>query len=443
MLQKLNNHLAQTNLLPHGSRLVLGVSGGVDSVVLLDALSKLQPDWNWQIVVAHLDHNIRVEARDDAELVARLSDEYGHKFLLGQLDGASRDEASLRTKRYAFFDLVADGEQADLVVVAHHQDDLIETTVFNTIRGSDRRGLNALRARRDRIVRPMLGVSRGEILAYAHGRNLRWREDASNADPSYSRNALRHHVLAPVPVTQPHFRAQYLSELHNLNRLDGQIDSALARIYDLIKQPSQLEGTLAISRSGFLKLSFEAQMAMLVWLIEHLQAGMELSQANLKATLRYMMSARTGSTANLISGLHIERSYDTFVLGTQDNLAVQTKRMPAQVLEAGKSSTHANRNFSLLPQAQPTTHPSVFVDPGKVYIRTFQAGDRLWPIGMAGSKKLSDIFTDRKVSRLARASWPVVVNRANQIIWVPGLVADRKLTHDTPQGNYQLICEVI
>lgn len=443
MLQKLNNHLAQTNLLPHGSRLILGVSGGVDSVVLLDALSKLQPDWDWQIVVAHLDHNVRAQASDDADFVARLSDDYGHKFLLGQLDGKSRDEASLRTKRYAFFDLVADGEAADLIVVAHHQDDLIETTMFNTIRGSDRRGLNALRPRRGRIARPMLGISRGEILTYAHSRNLTWREDASNIDPSYSRNALRHHVLAPTPVDLPHFRKQYLQELGNINRLDGRIDMALARVYDLIKQPSQLDGTLAISRSGFLKLSFEAQMAMLVWLIEHLQAGMELSQANLKATLRYMMSARTGSTANLISGLHIERSYDTFVLGTQDNLTAQTKRDPIRVLSAGQSVSCADRKFSLLAQAQPTAHLSVFVDPAKVYIRSFQAGDRLWPIGMQGSKKLSDIFTDRKVSRLARTNWPVVVNRANQIIWVPGLVADRKLTHDSPQGNYQLICEVI
>ena len=443
MLQILNDHLVKTDLLPRNAKLVLAVSGGIDSVVLLDALSKLQPDWGWQIGVAHLDHNVRDDSADDAQFVSGLADSYGHKFFLGQLDGTSQDEGSMRQLRYDFLDEIADGFGADYIVTAHHQDDLIETTIFNTIRGSDRRGLNALRQKRGRLVRPLLGIEKGRIVAYAHSRGLDWRDDPTNQDASYSRNVLRQHVLTDAPLSAPHFRNDYLTSLGRLQAADDRINSALSQTFELMRQPTNLPGALAFSRSGFLKLSLDVQKALLVWMIEQLRPGFELSQANLKATLRYMISAPTGSVANLISGLHVERSYDTFVLALQDSIAQLTTTPATQILRPDNTLTHLNRRFRLSAQPQATEHITVFVEPQEVYIRTFQAGDRLRPVGMQGSKKLSDIFTDKKISRIERKLWPVIVNRANKVIWVPGLAADREMTKDTPQGNYQLICEVL
>jgi len=443
MLAQLNDQLTQSDLLPRGSSIVLGVSGGIDSVALLDALSKLQPDWNWQLVVAHLDHNVRSDSADDAQFVSALAESYGHKFFLGQLDGEENSEAALRQKRYEFFDTIADGVGADYIVTAHHQDDFIETTLFNVIRGADRRGLGALQKKRGQIVRPLLDMSKGQIIAYAHGRGLQWRDDSTNLDPGYTRNALRHEVLSSAPISQPHFRKNYLESLSHLSQIDDRINMALSEIFEHMRESCDVPGALAINRDAFLKLSYEVQEALLVWMLEYLRPGFELSQANLKATLRYLISAPTGSTANLISGLHVERSYGTFVLALQDSISTYSAIQPTQILTVGNSLKHHDRLLHLNAQSVPTEYDSIYILPSDVYVRSFQSGDRVRPVGLDGSKKLSDIFTDQKVSRLARKRWPIVVNRANEIIWVPGLVRDRILTHDAPPGNYQLICEVV
>lgn len=170
---------------------VLAVSGGVDSVVLLDMAARqvsLATAGDYELIVAHFDHGIRVDSAQDAAFVAEVAKQYGLRIESQREDlGATASEALARSRRYGFLRAVAKRHSANLVT-AHHADDAVETIAINLIRGTGWRGLAVLDSD---IIRPLLDLSKQEILAYASTRRLVWREDSTNASDAYLRNRLR------------------------------------------------------------------------------------------------------------------------------------------------------------------------------------------------------------------------------------------------------------
>jgi tRNA(Ile)-lysidine synthase len=168
-----------------GSRFVVAVSGGVDSVALLHMLSQ-QP--NVRIIVAHFDHGIRDDSSNDAVFVKHLAQRYGHMFVSTREElGSHASEDLARSRRYAFLRSVASEHNAR-IMTAHHSDDSIETIAINTLRGTGWRGLAVLDSD---IVRPLLRMSKQDILTYATHHRLEWHEDSTNATDAYLRNRVR------------------------------------------------------------------------------------------------------------------------------------------------------------------------------------------------------------------------------------------------------------
>jgi tRNA(Ile)-lysidine synthase len=183
-------------------RLVVALSGGADSVALLDALVALRKRRGWDLVAAHLDHGLRAESAEDARFCEELCERLGVKLRTGHSDVRARGlrerrglEDAARRERYLFLRRVANEESADAVATAHNRDDQAETVLLRLLRGSGRVGLGAMSARRRGIVRPLLTVSREQVVAHLQDRGLVWREDPSNADPRFLRNRVRHELL--------------------------------------------------------------------------------------------------------------------------------------------------------------------------------------------------------------------------------------------------------
>lgn len=203
---------------------VLAVSGGVDSVVLLDMLSK-RP--GLKLTVAHFDHGMRDDSAVDRRFVQKLAKLYWLPFVYdeGHL-GVSASEAEARQARYDFLHRVRHASDAKALITAHHQDDLLETAILNMLRGTGRKGLTSLQSRSD-IVRPLLNVTKNSLLEYASEKKLQWREDPTNQDTHYQRNYVRHQIL-------PHFslddRAKLVSMVTGLEVTNRQLDAALARL---------------------------------------------------------------------------------------------------------------------------------------------------------------------------------------------------------------------
>ena len=198
---------SDVNIHINPGKYVVAVSGGVDSVVLLHTLhaaSATIPEL--ELVVAHFDHGIRPDSTKDAEFVAGLAADYGLEAEVGSGSlGPDSSEELARDTRYHFLRIAQKKHQAVGIITGHHQDDLLETAIINMIRGTGRSGLSSLRSHSD-MVRPMLHLSKTDVIDYAKKNNLQWREDSTNADTSYLRNQVRLEIM-------PRFTAESRNQL--------------------------------------------------------------------------------------------------------------------------------------------------------------------------------------------------------------------------------------
>jgi tRNA(Ile)-lysidine synthase len=217
---------------------VLAVSGGVDSMVLLDVLRLRQAI---ELVVAHFDHGIRPDSGEDEKLVAATAKSLALPYVTrqGKL-GIGASEAVARKARYAFLEDVRQSHGARAIITAHHQDDLLETVIINLLRGTNRKGLSSLRSSDD-LVRPLLGNTKAELRQYAAEHRLEWREDSTNENEQYLRNYVRKQLMTKLGSEQ---RAQLLAIGQQAARLNDVLDRQLASL--LPEDVSTLERTSII-----------------------------------------------------------------------------------------------------------------------------------------------------------------------------------------------------
>lgn len=283
---------------------VVAVSGGVDSVVLLDVLAKMP---NITVVIAHYDHGIRDDALLDRQYVARLAKQYGVGFVYdtGKL-GAQASEALAREKRYAFLHKVRVATGARGIITAHHQDDVIETALLNMLRGTHRKGLSSLRSR-DGLYRPLLHTPKQQLIAYARANGLVWREDSTNADTRYKRNYVRHTLVPKMDAAQ---RKQLLQYIRQMYRYNEEIDELL-HMY-MRHQPS----INRLWRQSFIQLPhIVSSEVMAAWLRQN-----NIGQIDRRLIDRLVIAAKTYRTGQRAT---VNRQRDMCVCG--DTIDVQPR----------------------------------------------------------------------------------------------------------------------
>jgi tRNA(Ile)-lysidine synthetase-like protein len=234
---------------------VVAVSGGVDSVVLLNLLSNVS---GLELVVAHYDHGIREDSGSDKAFVEGLAALRGLPFFsaVGKL-GPKTSEALAREKRYEFLWQVKEQTAADAIITAHHRDDFIETAIINMQRGTGRRGLSALGSTAE-LKRPLLGFSKAQLIDYAKAYQLTWHEDATNQDKTYLRNYVRHEI---VPKFSRVEQEAFVALLQQTGALNAQIDGVLKELLAVHTTATSLE------RQWFTGLPHEvAREVLLAWL---------------------------------------------------------------------------------------------------------------------------------------------------------------------------------
>ncbi|HXK09886.1 MAG TPA: tRNA lysidine(34) synthetase TilS [Vicinamibacteria bacterium] len=239
-----------------GQAIVAGLSGGADSVALLDALSSLRRRRGFRVVAAHLDHGLRPGAADDAAFCASLCERLDVPFRTTRADvraRAARERGGLeqagRRERYAFLRSVRDEERGVAIAVAHTRDDQAETLLLRLLRGAGATGLGGMRPKAGDVLRPLLGVSRAEVLTHLRERGLAWREDPSNADPAYRRNRVRHELLPYLEERfNPGIRAALARTASILADDAAHLRAEAAALLDRIARAE--EGALALERAS-------------------------------------------------------------------------------------------------------------------------------------------------------------------------------------------------
>ena len=461
-----------------GTTVVVGVSGGADSVTLLHLLAGLREVWSIELVAAHLDHGLRAESEDDAAFVAAISQGWevpleSAALPRGALAGGGNVEAGARRARYRFLAEIASRHRADgktvEVAVAHTANDQAETVLMNLIRGSGLDGLAGMRAARPlfvddrpvpgvRLVRPLLGATRDEILQYLAQQRLPWREDPSNRDRSLVRNRLRHEVLPQLEAINPRIVAslcrtatllaaeaersdRHTREAIAASRRDGGsraaghcagtdrqvFDLAAFRGLSVAEQRSTLRAgglCLGLASAG---INFDAVERLRRTLLEEARAGGPFTWvADVKLTRAagcfslHRAAAAPFSVENPYLDSEWRSRHGCRRLHIPGEIAVSGWTLHCELLKRGA----LRQGWSARPSPWEAYMGAERV--GHLALAAPQPGQRFAQLGLGGhGKSLSDYLTDRKVPRWLRSGWPVLVD-GKEVVWVGGhQIADR------------------
>lgn len=276
-------------VMPTPGRYVVAVSGGVDSMVILDILSH---DPGLELIVAHVDHGIRPDSNEDLELVKSIAKHKGMSFVYTQLNLSSEtSEAKAREKRYEFLHETLKDTKSKAIITAHHQDDVIETAIINMLRGTGRKGLSSLSSHTG-LIRPLLNVPKSEILKYAQLNNIIWNEDSTNQDLKYLRNYVRHKL---VPKLSDSERNYFIKNINNIKKINSELDELLLH---------QLVDSDEINRPEFIQLPHKVAIELLAtWLRKN-----GLNNFDSKTLERLAVAAKTsanGKTIPVMSGYNM------------------------------------------------------------------------------------------------------------------------------------------
>lgn len=284
-------------------RYVVAVSGGVDSVVLLDMLSR-QPGLD--LMVAHFNHGIRPDAGQDEQLVRVVSKKYRLPYEVGYGRlGPKASEEQARKTRYQFLNSVKKKHNARAIITAHHQDDLIETAFLNILRGTGRRGLTAISENPD-VLRPMLGLSKAEVLAYAEQQRLRWHEDPSNQDERLLRNYIRRRIVPKLAKNQ---RQKLLRTIHQTAAINKTLNQEIANLSQNIVKGKKL------NRANFIVLPAEIADEVLMHFLR--QNGVRDFDKKTIARLAIVIkTAKPNTVHDIVKGTTLEMTPSTALLRT-------------------------------------------------------------------------------------------------------------------------------
>ncbi|PJE65627.1 tRNA lysidine(34) synthetase TilS [Candidatus Saccharibacteria bacterium CG10_big_fil_rev_8_21_14_0_10_47_8] len=287
--------------LPFG-KYIVAVSGGVDSVVLLDLLRK-KP--GLELIVAHFNHGIRVDSAKDEILVASLAGRYKLKYEQGRgMLGEGASEATARVARYDFLHQVRQANNSDYIITAHHQDDLIETVALNMLRGTGYRGLTAI-FNNPKVKRPLLNTPKTEIIRYAMSNKLRWSEDSTNKQDTYLRNYLRNQILPRLSDKQ---RRELLKNIEKVAKTNNELNTIIATLSHNV-----ISGDL-IDRHKFIMLPPEIANELVVYWLR--QQKLAYDKKLIKRLSLSIKTAKAGTSVVVSDQVSLEFDSNTALFTT-------------------------------------------------------------------------------------------------------------------------------
>ena len=425
MINAFQNHISQQLPFLQTKKLIVAVSGGIDSMVLLELCQQL----DWSIAVAHCNFSLRgLESDEDEIFVRDYCQERKIPFYLNRFNTAEFAEQigmsiqmTARQLRYDWFETLRVREGYDYILTAHQADDVAETFLINLTRGTGWDGLTGIPQQNGVVVRPLLPFSRKEIENYAAEYLISWREDSSNAENYYQRNALRHEVLPVLKDMNPLFLANFQKTLLYLQETKNLADWAVAQFLENALRQHGNEFHMDLYQLN----AMPAPRAILYyWLknygftawddIYHLpeaESGKQIFAPDF-----VLLKNRT----HLILYARREVRHEVFTI-EKTNLSVN---FPIKLEFCSTSDISSDDANTIFVDADLLDYP--------LTLRTWQEGDQFHPFGMNGSKKLSKYFKDEKYSLTAKErQW--LLCSGNKIVWVIGKRADDrfKITNNT------------
>jgi tRNA(Ile)-lysidine synthase len=428
MLEQFLNHLSRHGLCTPSNRVLLAVSGGLDSMVMLHLFKKA----NYPIAVAHCNFQLRgSEAEEDQRFVADACQSldipfFSKKFATQAYSKENRlsIQVAARELRYAWFQELMEEKKFDLLATAHHVNDSLETVLLNWIHGSSLEGFAGIPVRNKKVIRPLLFATRSLLSDFASERGIMWRSDSSNDSDDYQRNFIRHQIIPKLKEINPALESTFR---HGLKKITGELEFLKNQLEQWKRDHvHQKSGQVLIDKAALLNASFSDS---LLWRVVR-EYGFNIDQCH---DMMEAMQSQSGKkfigTSHLLT---LDREH--IIISPYDDAyeAVTIREKNENVVRgAWEISIIRSKSKDI------STNPIIAsLDADKIKFpitwRYWQPGDSFYPLGMENRKKLSDFLIDRKIP-LADKNGISVLESDGEIIWVVGHRIDNryKITPET------------
>jgi tRNA(Ile)-lysidine synthase len=436
--QKVESFLTRHSISLEGKKVLIGVSGGPDSLTLLHYLWRKRGKWDLSLVAVHVDHMFRGEQSYlEAIFVKEFCENYNIDFEWTQIDvtdymkkTGKSGQVAARECRYQYFETIMEKSKADYLILGHHGDDQIETMLMRMTRGSSGKARAGIPIRRPfakgEIIRPFLVVTKEEIEDYCINFQLNPRRDPSNLKPYYSRNRFRLEVVPFLKSENPNVHEQFQKMSEELYQDETFLEELTAQEMNKVVKSRNEDGiTLHIEKFLAMPLPLQRRGIQLILNYLYKVRPSSLSALHIDLIITLLQSPHPSGKLNFPEGLQIIRSYQFCEFHFKQK---EDKLYRFELVSPGSISLPDGSTITLEYVDHPETtkgHTTCLLDPFKtefpITVRTRMNGDRIQPKGMSGTKKIKDIFIDSKIPIAKRNSWPIITDGKGSILWIPQL----------------------
>ncbi|MBP3039306.1 tRNA lysidine(34) synthetase TilS [Bacillaceae bacterium Marseille-Q3522] len=441
MEKKVKAFLEEKHFSLQDKRIGIGVSGGPDSLALLHYLKSVQKRESFYLVAIHVDHMFRgEESYQEAKFVAAYCKEENIPFEMTRINVPQYMEATgkngqvaARDCRYQFFAEVMKKQQLTHLALGHHGDDQIETILMRLTRGSTgsgRAGIPFLRSFYEfEIFRPFLCLNREEIEQYCKLHDLHPRRDPSNEKDVYSRNRFRKYVVPFLKKENPQVHVHFLRYSEELSEDERFLETlAIAKMRKVIREKNDKQ--IIIDIDSFLAMPIPLQRRGIQLILNYLYQGnpSSISAIHIDQVCLLVKGSHPSGSLDFPNGLKVIRSYRQcyFQYDQQKQTSYRFEmHEPGDVILPDGSKISFQYFEGVAKREEHTLFLAEELVSFPFVIRTRKTGDRMSLKGMKGSKKVKDIFIDQKIPLQDRESWPILTDKADQLLWIPGLKKSR------------------
>ena len=410
------------NNLELGDAIVVGVSGGPDSMALLYILNEFKEKMNLRLICAHVNHNTRKETIKEEEYIREYCKKNKIIFETIKINSWGDDnfENEARSVRYNFFEELIDKYKAKYLMTAHHADDLIETILMRIVRGSTLKGYSGfskvVNKGKYKIVRPLITLTKDEIIDFNKKNNIKYLIDSTNNEDKHTRNRYRHVILPFLKSENPNVHKKFIkfSEtlLENSNYIDKEANKQFNRVFQ--------DGILYIDK--FVQLDKVIQTKIIYNILEKIYGDdlLIIGDTHVELIFDLINSTKSNSIVHLPNNIIIMKAYnelsfnyddeiyDEYEIEINDLVNLPNGKIIERVTESNDTS-----NYTIRLNSEDVKLP--------LYVRNRREGDKMIVKGLNGTKKVNEIFINEKIKTTDRKTWPIVLDAEEKVVWIPGL----------------------
>lgn len=443
-LQQINKIIVKEHLIQEGDRVLLGISGGLDSTTLLFVLRDIQKKISFDLGLAHINHSLRgKESERDELFIKKLARMFSLQAHINNVDAKNYSrlhklsiQHAGRELRYDYFNKIASEHNYNKIAIAHNLDDQVETFLLRALKGTGLRGLSAIPMKRDKIIRPFLYTYRSQIAEYARQHSITHVEDSSNEKTLYERNFLRKEIFPVLEKLNPAYKDKLfflLQDIVEVNRFFEKHSQAFLK-----NNLNNKEGEPFLDIDTLNVIDSETKFRVISDIITSLEPRFVLLREHFHQIQKLLSSKKPNLISTLPFGIKVKKTYNhlfftkkpsptpiegTFTLSIGQNI-LKSLMLKLKLSHTQKLPAHfpINKNIAYFD----------FEKVGNMSMRTFIPGDRFIPLGMDNTVKLKDFFISQKIPKEERRSFPLLLSD-NIIIWIVGLRIDErfKITENT------------